>query len=301
MPNTREQLFASTFWNIRRPKHPLTPGHFVIRLNDPSLAFGPESATDFLRCYGQLRRALTELMDASGAQLYISRNWQPVGDAIGEPLAETSTPSLHTFFVWPGSPTAASALLRPAHRRSRHKSSAPEDTDALDDRVRICLTSSAGARPEAGPLAHDDESAQSASTPATEQPVGPTVSAPEGWGNRAFQVEPAKANPGDEFSAGHWTAVPRSPISSLDQLEPAALLELTQGIEDLAWHSSPRHAGMSVWATDLWGTSPRIDIFAREHGDGNQLASFLSAGGLELSLPPESVKTSSHSSPTVER
>ncbi len=35
----REQLYASTFWGIRRPQFPLTPGHFAIRLTDPSLAF----------------------------------------------------------------------------------------------------------------------------------------------------------------------------------------------------------------------------------------------------------------------
>ncbi|MDD0859278.1 hypothetical protein NHF46_19215 [Arthrobacter alpinus] len=69
----------------------------MIRLNDPSIAFGPDSAADLLRCYGALRRALTELVGATGAQLYISRNWQPVGDAIGEPVAETSTPRYTPF------------------------------------------------------------------------------------------------------------------------------------------------------------------------------------------------------------
>lgn len=301
MPVAQEQLFTSTFWSIRRPKAPLTDGHFVIRLNDPSIAFGPDSAADLLRCYGALRRALTELVGATGAQLYISRNWQPVGDAIGEPVAETSTPSLHTFFVWPGSTTAASALVRPAHHRS-----AVQRTEDVDDGLREWLASNTETKSEPGsegPLPSD--------SPAPEGPSVPAESAPEGWENRAFHVEPARAIPGNDFRVGHWTALPRSPVASLDQVDTAALLELVQGIEDIAWHTSPRHAGISVWATDLWGAWPSIEIFAREHGNDDRLASFVEAGGLDLphpdgavpagAVPAENAGTSAKPSPTVEK
>lgn len=291
MPDTREQLLTSTFWSIRRPKFPLTEGHFVVRLNDPGIAFCPESATDLLHCYGELRRALTELVDASAAQLYISRNWQPVGGAVGEPLAETSTPSLHVFCVWPGSPTPATALARPAHQRA-----AVQQTQDVDDALRTWLASSTEALPEARP-----------SEPLPQDSVAPAAPeltaglAPEGWANLAFHVEPAPTRPGEEFRTGHWRAAPRSPVESVDQMSTAAILELVQGIEDLAWHSSPRHVGMSVWATDHWGASTSIDIFAREHGNDGQLAAFVDASGLDLPLAERTVGTSPSPSPTLEK
>lgn len=296
MPVAQEQLFTSTFWSIRRPKAPLTDGHFVIRLNDPSIAFGPNSAADLLHCYGALRRALTERVGATGAQLYISRNWQPVGDAIGEPVAETSTPSLHTFFVWPGSTTAASALVRPAHQRT-----AVQSTEEVDDGLRQWLASNTVAQPgeHSGELLPDDSRAPA-------EPSLPAEGAPEEWENRAFHVEAARPNPGAEFRVGHWTAAPQSSVDSLDQVGTAALMELVQGIEDIAWHTSPRHAGISVWATDLWGTSPTIEIFGREHGNDDRLASFVDAGGLDLPhpdgiVPAGAAGTSTGPSPTVEK
>lgn len=257
----REQLYASTFWCIRRPQFPLTPGHFAIRLMDPSLAFGPDSARDLLHCYGHLRRAQTALRGATAAQLYISRNWAPVGDAIGEPLSETSTPTLHAFISWPGSPAAADALRLPAHLRP-----AVAHDAAGDEALRLW---------EAGPQTSPAASLQPA---AAEQPAGL-------WGSRAFVV--TAAGPADASRTGHWTAVPREPVESLDTMGTDALLELADGVERLAWNASPRHAGMTVWATDVWGKRMSIDIFGRQHGQGSsQVAGFVSNGGLDLGRGP---------------
>lgn len=288
MPDTPEQLLTSTFWSIRRPKFPLTAGHFVIRLNDPALAFDPESAADLLHCYGQLRRALTELGGATAAQLYISRNWQPVGDAVGEPLAETSTPSLHAFIVFPGSPTPATALTRPAHLRV-----VAEHAGDVDEELArwLAMAPVVPATPATGLTAPDH-------SPAVSSETGAGL---EGWQNRAFQVTPVAPAPGEPVGTGQWVASPKIPVESLDRMSLEALLEMVQGIEDLAWESSPRHVGMSVWATDLWGTSMSINLFAREHGNDGQIAGFVAAGGLDLLVASGTVGTSPSASPTVEK
>lgn len=286
----REHLFTSTFWDVCRPKFPLTPGHFVIRLNDPSLPFDEASATDLLHCYGRLRRAVIDAVGATAAQLYMSRNWQPVGDAIGEPLSETSTPSLHTFFAWPGSPTASAALKLPAHQRVPST-----DTATLDAAVREWTDSAVGG-PNDPALAPGSELLAEMPVSADEPPSGP-------WISRAFLVADVPEIPGHPGTAGHWTAVPRGVVGSLDEVGTEALLELAAGVEELAWDSSPRHAGMTVWASDAWGAPAAINVFARQHGSGGgQLAAFAQAGGLELTRMADArQEKSSLSSPTVEK
>lgn len=286
----REHLFASTFWGVCRPKFPLTPGHFVIRLNDPSLAFDAASATDLLRCYGRLRRAMVAASGATAAQLCMSRNWQPVGDAIGEPVSETSTPSLHTFFAWPGSPTASAALKLPAHQRVRSG-----ETAALD----AVLREWAG-----GDLGHPADPAPAPGTGQTTESTDPEPGLSAGpWASRAFLVEAVGENPGHPDTAGHWTAVPRGAVDSLDAVGAEALLELAAGVEELAWNSNPRHAGMTVWANDVWGTPAVVHVFGRQHGSGGgQLAAFAQAGGLDLPVRADTGQgKSARPSPTVEK
>lgn len=286
----REHLFASTFWGVCRPKFPLTPGHFVIRLNDPSLAFDAASATDLLRCYGRLRQALVDVSGATAAQLCMSRNWQPVGDAIGEPVSETSTPSLHTFFTWPGSPKASAALKLPAHQRVRSG-----ETAALDAALREWAAEASGCPADPSP-APSTEQAPEATDPEIGLSAGP-------WTSRAFLMEAVQEIPGSPAAAGHWTAVPRGAVDSLDAVGAEALLELAAGVEELAWNSSPRHAGMTVWANDVWGTPAVIHVFGRQHGSGGgQLAAFAQAGGLDLPVRADTWQgKSARPSPTVEK
>lgn len=227
---------------------------------DPSLAFGPDSARDLLHCYSHLRQAQTALRGATAAQLYISRNWSPVGDAIGEPLSETSTPTLHVFISWPGSSAAADTLRLPAHLRP----AAAHDA-AGDEALRLW---------RAGP--QTPEVAAPPQPSSAEHPAGL-------WGSRAFVVEAAGPGQGDTSRPGHWNAVPRQRVESLDTMGTDALLELADGVERLAWNASPRHAGMTVWATDVWGRRMSIDIFGRQHGQGSsQVAGFVRNGGLDL-------------------
>lgn len=139
MSAVREQLFVSTFWSIRRPKAALTAGHFVIRLNDPAIAFSVDSSNDLLDCYHRLVAAMVDLHGPVVAQVYVALNWQPVGDAIGEPVAETSTPTLHVFLHGAGLPAASPILQMPAHDRVPYAS--PAGADAA---VRTALRSEAG-------------------------------------------------------------------------------------------------------------------------------------------------------------
>lgn len=286
----REQLYASTFWGVRRPQFPLTPGHFVIRLADPSLAFGPDSAGDLLHCYGRLRQALTALRGATAAQLFISRNWSPVGDAIGEPLSETSTPTLHAFISWPGSPLAAAALRLPAHLRA---ATAP-DADQ-DEALRLWSGSKGPLREPEGPTRGPTRASHAQDAAAAAQGVAL-------WQSRAFAVQAAPAANAGTSRTQHWTAVPRQSVKSLDGMGTDALLELAAGVEQLAWNANPRHAGMTVWATDVWGGGTSIDIFGREHGQAtNQLAEFVTHGGLGLEQAALRTREFRGPSPTVEK
>ncbi|MFQ4148279.1 hypothetical protein AAGW05_06230 [Arthrobacter sp. LAPM80] len=260
----REQLLASTFWGIRRPKVPLAQGHFLLRLNDPSIAFGAESAADLLRCYGHLRRAMTDLAGATAAQLYIALNWHPVGDAVGEPLPETSTPTVHAFFSWPGSTTAASALRLPAHQRV-----AVGNTEGLDERLRVW----------GGGLVSD--------TPGGPTPGPDRAWEPPGWADRPFHIEPVGPAPGESFRGGHWSAVARFPAATLDGTDPLSLLALAKNMTVLASHSRPPFQGVTLWVTEEWPSPVPavIHLFARRHGEEpQQIADFVAGGGLDLPL-----------------
>ncbi|MDQ0277725.1 hypothetical protein QO003_002028 [Arthrobacter silviterrae] len=280
MPQLQTQLYSSTFWSARRPKFPLTEGHLVLRLNDPAIAFGPDSAAGLLHSYGRLRKALTAVCGATAAQLYMSLNWQPVGDAVGEPLAETSTPTLHLFFHWPGSTTAATALRLPAHQRT-----AAAGTEALDAELRSWL---------AGTERAGQEWPVEAETPFPDplpgrRPGDPAPGQdrswePPGWEDRPFHIEPVRPISGEPFRVGHWTAISRFPTPSLDRLAPASVVELAGTLQGLASHSRPAAHGCTVWATDIWDAPDpaTLHLFTRRRGEADGLPRDFVAAGLDL-------------------
>ncbi|MEO6530733.1 MAG: hypothetical protein ABI563_04045 [Specibacter sp.] len=143
MSAVREQLLVSAFWSIRRPQAALTAGHFVIRLNDPAMEFSGDSAGDLLHCYHRLVGAMEQLHGPVVAQIYVALNWQPVGDAIGEPVAETSTPTVHVFLQGARLPSVSSILQLPAHDRVPH-----DGATETDSALREALHSQTG--PAAG-------------------------------------------------------------------------------------------------------------------------------------------------------
>ncbi|MDJ0316947.1 hypothetical protein [Arthrobacter antibioticus] len=298
MAPIRTHLHSSTFWSARRPGFPLTQGHYVLRLNDPSIEFGTESAADLLRCYAHLRRALCEIAGATAAQLYIALNWQPVGDAVGEPLAETSTPTLHLFFSLPEGTTAASALRLPAHQRLR-----VGETRTLDEALRSWqegTSSSQGPGPDS-----DSASAPSAESSGQELPtdLGPTGEH-AGWADRPFCIEPVRALPGTPFQGGHWTAQPRTALATLDPMDPMALLELANTLESLVSQARPAYAGVTVWVNDQWSSQAPLTfhIFGRRHGDGlAQVAGFVTGGGLDSPVTEPLQGKTRHTSHIVKR
>ncbi|NVM97078.1 hypothetical protein [Arthrobacter sp. SDTb3-6] len=296
----RTQLHSSTFWSARRPKLPLTEGHLVLRLNDPALAFGTASAADLLNCYGRLRRALAALKGATAAQLYLALDWQPVGDAVGEPLAETSTPTLHLFFHWPGGTAPAGPLRLPAHRRMAAPGTGELDAE-LRGRLAGLPSSGTGATPES---AVSRRALGEGPRPGDPPPGADRSWEPPGWADRPFHIEPAPPRPGEPFRGGHWTAIPRFPAPTLDRLAPAALLTLAETMQRLASHPHPGRQGLAVWATDDWGSPApaTLHIFARRHGGSSPLlAGFVAGGGLDLPVPADGQAKNDGPSPTLEK
>ncbi|MGG5170870.1 hypothetical protein ACQR35_01650 [Pseudarthrobacter sp. J1738] len=156
----RRLLLSSTFWEVSRPRNPLTPGHLAIVLTDPSKTFDAGSAADLLRCYRAARTALSAVLNSHTFRLQFSMNWHPVGSGVGEPLAESSTPTFHLFGdTGPGAalaqpellqwPTAEQQLALPAHRRRVLRETEREDLDlALRTEIRSADAQAQGALPQ---------------------------------------------------------------------------------------------------------------------------------------------------------
>lgn len=145
MPVARRLLFRSSMWEVARPRTPLTEGHFMVRLSDPATPFTEDSAADWLLCYSAARAALDEVLHSSLCTVMFPFRWHPLGSAIGEPAAESSTPGFHLFARWAGeSTTPGGQLALPAHRRR-----AAGPFDELDASLRSALQrAAAGWRPE---------------------------------------------------------------------------------------------------------------------------------------------------------
>lgn len=161
MLTSRKLLYRSAFWEIARPRHPLTAGHVLIRLSDPSTEFAHPSAADWLFCHRLVRAALADVLGATRCAIMFAHQWHPLGSAIGEPVAESSTPTFHLFGRWDGETTTPGHQLSlPAHRRTGEADHDMEATDAaLREALRLARPETAvGPGAEAGaavgPVAH---------------------------------------------------------------------------------------------------------------------------------------------------
>lgn len=115
---SRRLLFASTFWEVARPRTALNAGHLLVRLTNPAVAFDLRSAADWLWCHNAARQALTDVLGARRCTVVFAHQWHPIGAAIGEPEVESSTPTFHLFGRWPAEPVTPGEQLRlPAQRR----------------------------------------------------------------------------------------------------------------------------------------------------------------------------------------
>lgn len=134
---SRRLLFASATWEVARPRTALNAGHLLVRLTNPAIAFDLRSATDWLHCHNIARQALAEVLGASRCTLVFAHQWHPIGASIGEPEAESSTPTFHMFGRWDAEPVTPGDQLRlPAQRRVP---AAAEELTAYDGGLRASL------------------------------------------------------------------------------------------------------------------------------------------------------------------
>ncbi|KIA72146.1 hypothetical protein HMI60_14855 [Paenarthrobacter sp. YJN-D] len=137
MVMSRRLLYRSGFWEIARPRHPLTAAHVVVRLSDPSTDFALPSATDWLFCHHLARAALAKVLGVEHCAVMFAHQWHPLGAGLGEPVAESSTPTFHLFGRWAGETTTPGLQLSlPAHRRVALPES---ELEATDEAIRESL------------------------------------------------------------------------------------------------------------------------------------------------------------------
>lgn len=251
---SRRLLYRSAFWEIARPRHPLTAGHVLLRLSDPSTEFAYPSATDWLLCHNLILTALRDVMGVVRCPIMFSYRWHPLGAAIGEPVAESSTPTFHLFGRGPGETTTPGhQLLLPAHRRVGEPL---ERLEATDDAIRDALVR---ARPAAA------------------------VPFPDGVGTA---VEPI-LDPGglvESTGAGRNHAViqPIRAVGSIAEVSPAELLAMGAALGSLPLAGGL--SGFSCLAPDN-GATVRVHAMGRSAAEeANPLESLLCSPEVSLAL-----------------
>ncbi|MCO4256917.1 hypothetical protein [Pseudarthrobacter cellobiosi] len=192
---SRRLLFASACWEIARPRTALNAGHLLIRLTNPAIAFDLRSATDWLHCHNIARQALADVLGASRCTVVFAHQWHPIGAAIGEPEAESSTPTFHVFGRWDAEPVTPGEQLRlPVQRRVP---AAADELKEYDGGLRSALRRLAVERPaEPVPPVDDTLPELTASAPKFKAGAHHTVLAPV--------LPPA---PGDGLTPGHLLAL----------------------------------------------------------------------------------------------
>ncbi|MEQ4567091.1 hypothetical protein [Paenarthrobacter sp. CAP02] len=251
---SRRLLYRSAFWEIARPRHPLTAGHVLLRLSDPSTEFAYPSAIDWLLCYNLARAAMRDVLGVARCTIMFSYRWHPLGGAIGEPVAESSTPTFHLFGRGPGeTSTPGHQLLLPAHRRVGEPL---ERLEATDDAIRDALVR---ARPAA------------------------TAPLPDGVGTA---VEPI-LDPGglvESTGAGRNHAViqPIRAVGSIAEVSPAELLAMGAALGSLSLAGGL--SGFSCLAPDN-GATVRVHALGRSAAEeANPLESLLCSPEVSLAL-----------------
>ncbi len=260
----RRLLYRSGFWEIARPRHPLTAGHILIRLSDPSTEFAQASASDWLFCHNLVRAALHEVLGATRFAVMFAHRWHPLGSAIGEPVAESSTPTFHLFGRWDGETTTPGAQLSlPAHRRLGEPDHPLEATDAA---VREALRRSRSeAAVSSGPQAGDAVVRASDSGPPSSHSASLA---------RAVQTGPR-----------HTVIEPVRPVASVREILPAELLAMGAVLAEL-----PLGGGLSGFSclaleSETAGTPLRVHALGRSAAEVvNPLEDLLRSPEVSLAL-----------------
>jgi hypothetical protein len=242
----RRLLYASEIWEVARPRTVLTAGHVLIRLSNPAIAFDLRSAADWLLCHDVARQALADVLGATRCTVVFAHQWHPIGAAIGEPEAESSTPTFHLFGRWDGETvTPSEQLLLPARRRV---SVAPKELLEYDDGLRAALRRSAAVRLP-GP---DPRSADA--------------------------VPEIVARTADAAAGRHHTILSPVPASDDAWLTPGQLLALAASVQELT--DRPGVAGLSCVVPDPGTGRLSVHAFGRSAGESvNPLEEFLNFAG----------------------
>ncbi|KQR79980.1 hypothetical protein ASF98_20190 [Arthrobacter sp. Leaf337] len=241
MQLSRRLLFGSSVWEVTRPRTPLTSGHLMIRLSDPATALDHRSAADWLRCHNAARRALADVLGADTCTLLFAHRWHALGASIGEPAAESSTPTFHLFGRWDGEPvTPAEQLSLPAQRR---KPASDRDLDKYDAGLRTALLNAAGpaVRPEAGPES------------------GAPLPAIRAW------------PPSTPAGSHHTVLSPERPLGSVEDVAPGELMALAAALEALALRQAV--TGLSCIVPDTAVTG-RLELHALGRSAGEAVNPF---------------------------
>ncbi|MDV8146879.1 hypothetical protein [Arthrobacter sp. B10-11] len=243
MQLSRRLLYGSELWEVTRPRTPLTSGHLMIRLSDPATALDIRSATDWLRCHNAARRALADVLGADTCTLLFAHRWHALGASIGEPAAESSTPTFHLFGRWAGEPvTPAEQLALPAQRRKP----APErDLDKYDAGLRTALLKAAG--PPAGWTAAGQDAAVPLPAIRTWTPSAPAGS-------------------------DHTVLAPERTIGAVEDVAPGELLALAAALEALALRQAV--TGLSCIVPDAAVTGGRLELHALGRSAGESVNPF---------------------------
>jgi hypothetical protein len=221
---SRRLLWASAFWEVARPRTALNAGHLLIRLTNPAIAFDLRSAADWLWSYNSARQALGEVLGAEHCTVLFAHQWHPIGTSIGEPEAESSTPTFHLFGRWDGEPVTPGEQLRlPAQRRVP---AAVEQLREYDGGLRLALRRLAMER-QGGERSQFEETlagstAANRHVAASDVPVGDAV------------PEVTSRTPRSKAGAHHTvlsTELPSGP--GRPGLTPGHLLALAGSIQDL--------------------------------------------------------------------
>ncbi len=254
---SRQLLYRSGFWEIARPRHPLTAGHVLIRLSDPSTEFAHSSAADWLFCHKLVRAALNDVLGATRCAIMFAHQWHPLGSAIGEPVAESSTPTFHVFARWTGETTTPGRQLSlPAHRRA----GVPEhELDGTDAALRDALRRG---RPDAAVTSADDLCA-------AVEPVsgsGPLV--------RTVDAGPC-----------HTVIEPARHFESIGDIRPAELLAMASALGSLRLSGGPSGFSCVALEPESSGVPLRVHALGRSVAEEvNPLEALLRSPEVSLAL-----------------
>ena len=250
MELSRRLLLGSAVWEVTRPRTPLTSGHLMIRLSDPATALDHRSAADWLLCHNAARTALADVLGADTCTLLFAHRWHALGASIGEPAAESSTPTFHLFGRWDGEPvTPAEQLALPAQRR---RPVPDQDLDRHDVELRTALLAAATAARRSAP-----------------DGTGPRSGGPNG----AVPL-PAIRTWAPETPAGthHTVLAPERSIGSVEDVTPPELLALAAALEALALRQAI--TGLSCMVPDAAVTGGRLELHALGRSAGEAVNPF---------------------------